>query len=68
MWQESEIFEENARRFVFLSVLLSTLKVFKSSFSTSVFQLIGVPVFMQSLLGQLENGEIAFKKEKEKKV
>ena len=46
MWQESEIFEENARRFVFLSVLLSTLKVFKSLFSTSVFQLIGVPVFM----------------------
>lgn len=46
MWQESEIFEENAKRFVFLSVLLSTLKVFKSSFSTSVFQLIRVPVFM----------------------
>lgn len=46
MWRESETFGENARRFFFLSVLLFARKVFKSSFGASVFQLIGVPVFM----------------------
>lgn len=45
MWRESETFGENARRF-FLSVLLFAQKVFKSSFGASVFQPIGVPVFM----------------------
>lgn len=46
MWRESETLGESARRFFFLFVLLFAQKVFKSSFGASIFQPIGVPVFM----------------------
>lgn len=59
MWRESETFGENARRFVFLFVLLFARKVFKSSFGASVFQPIGGPVFLESLLAQRGSGDIA---------